>query len=235
MRYFLLILFTVSAALGFCSDPNRAPYRADDPIVVYGEYPAVEELGEGRFKSDVKEEPAPLLIDYGEGGFEDKALREALHIMSGNVYGYTFLYKPRNLVLEHEEVFDIGLRGRVPVSSVSPVARGTMDGIYRVRVELVPTSSVRKWLEAFTTNRLRLEEAEGTSDFYMGWEGRSIAMREALRNLVLITARKKLDARPLMVRGDILLKGTPEFAVGAGRYYCRVQGFVNILEIVTYD
>ena len=54
-------------------------------------------------------------------------------------------------------------------------------------------------------------------------------------DLVLLSAQKRLSSRPLLMRGDILLKGNPSFAVGAGRHYCRLEGYVNIVEVVTYD
>jgi len=94
---------------------------------------------------------------------------------------------------------------------------------------------VRSWMSAFKSNTIRLTESEGTSDFAMGWEGRSDAYRDALKNLVLLSARIRLSSKPLIVKGDILLQGGPAFSVGAGRHYCKLQGFVNFVEVVTYD
>jgi hypothetical protein len=203
--------------------------------VVYGEYPVAEEFGSGGFeeREPLTDEP---LIDYSSGSdFEERALIEALHILNANVYGYTFQYKPGSRLLGTEELFNLELRGELKREWVNPVADGVRENLYRVKVELPLSASIRRWTGAFSTNRLRLERAEGTSDFYAGWEGRSDAYLEALRNLVLITARKRLSSKPLLIQGDILLKGNPQFSVGAGRHYCMLEGYVNITDVITYD
>jgi hypothetical protein len=207
----------------------------EESIIVYGEYPVKEELGEGSFEVEEPLLKQPL-IDYGIGkDVQERAFIEALHFLNANVYGYSFLYKPGSRLLETEELFTLTLKGELDTEIVQPIAEGVRGGVYRVKIEFPLSPSMRKWLTAFTSNTLKLENAEGTSDFYAGWEGRSDAFREALRNLVLVTAKKRLSSKPLVLAGDILLKGNPTFAVGAGRYYCRVEGYVNIVELVTYD
>jgi len=206
-----------------------------EKIVVYGEYPVAEELGKDAFFNREPQRGEPL-IDYTSGStIQDHALAEALHFLNANVYGYTFEYKPGSKLLETDEVFNLALRGELEPQWVHPVGEGVRETVYRVKIELLLTPSMKRWTAAFTSNRLRFEDAEGTSDFYAGWGGRSDAYREALRNLVLVSARKQLSSKPLVMKGDILLKGNPTFSVGAGRYYCRVEGYVNIVEVVTYD
>jgi len=207
---------------------------AQDVLLVYGEYPVVEELGKGRFEGT--KPPANLLIPYDiEKDYRYNAMVEALHFLSASVYGYTFYYKPGSTLMKTEERFDISLKGQISPHQVNIKGEGVWDGVYRVKIELSVTPSMEKWFSAFKSNRLRLEEAEGTSDFFTGWSGRSNAYLEALRNLVLVSARKRISSRPLSIKGDILVKGNPVFSVGAGRHYCRVQGYVNFIDIITYD
>jgi hypothetical protein len=224
---FVLLLLFLAAAVWAQSN--------EESIVVYGEYPVLQELGDDAFPE--REGPAlEPLIDYeGAQGYEERALVEALHFLNANVYGYSFTYKPGSRLLETEELFDIELRGVLNRDWVQPLADGVRNNVYRVKIELPITPSMRRWTAAFTTKQLRLENAEGNSDFYMGWEGRNDAYREALRNLVLIAARKQLSSKPLRIEGDILLKGNPTFSVGAGRHYCSIDGYVKILDVVTYD
>jgi len=208
--------------------------NAQDVLEVYGEYPVVEELGKGKFEGKKREEN--LLIPYKiENSYRENAMVEALHFLSGCIYGYSFYYKPGSTLMKTEERFDISLRGQVRAGQVNIKGEGVWNEIYRVKIELLLTPSMEKWLSAFKSNRLRLEEAEGTSDFFTGWEGRSSAYLEALRNLVLISAKKRVSSRPLSIKGDIIIKGNPVFSVGAGRHYCRIQGYVNFIEIITYD
>jgi hypothetical protein len=224
---FIFLILTQTAVIHAADTEER--------IVVYGEYPVAEELGEGSFVGREPSSPQTL-IDYSIGeDVEERAFIEALHFLNANVYGYSFLYKPGSRLLETEELFTLRLKGELDAENVQPIAEGVRGTVYRVKVEFRVTPSMRKWLTAFTSNTLRLENAEGTSDFYTGWEGRSDAFREALRNLVLVTAKKRLSSKPLVLAGDILLKGNPTFAVGAGRHYCRIEGYVNIVELVTYD
>jgi hypothetical protein len=204
-------------------------------IEVYGEYPAVEELGEDAFVSRDPQLGSPL-IDYGRGAnVRERAMVEALHFLNANVYGYTFQYKPGSRMMETEEVFNLELKGTLEERYVQIVAEGVNESVYRVKIALPLTPSMRSWTTAFTSNRLRLQEAEGNSDFFTGWEGRSDAYQDALRNLVLATARKKLSSRPLLMTGDILIRENPVFSVGAGRHLCTIQGYVNIVNVVTYD
>jgi len=206
----------------------------EESIVIWGDYPVVEELGKGSFEPAIRSEAAPL-IPYGNGNeYRGKALQEALHLLSANVYGYTFLYKPGSTLMKTEETFEVEIRGKIGPDNVTIIGEGVEDNIYRVKIQFGITPSVRRWQTAFHTNTLRLLESEGTSDFYSGWEGRSDALYETLRNLVLIAAKLRLSSRPLLLKGDILLKGNPEFSVGAGRHYCRLSGYVNFVEILTY-
>jgi hypothetical protein len=215
--------------------PSGAP-AADGRIVVFGEYPAAEELGAGAFGESGVKAPQELFIEYDKGSdYRTKARVEALHFLDANVYGYTFSYRPGSALLKTEEMFQIRLRGKVPEGAVIEIGEGVVDTIYRVKLGFDPTPSVQSWRSAFRTNTIRLTESEGTSDFYMGWEGRSDAYRDALKNLVLVSARIRLSSKPLIVKGDILVDGNPVFSVGAGRHYCRLQGFVNFVEVVTYD
>jgi hypothetical protein len=162
-------------------------------------------------------------------------MAEALHLMSANVYGYRFTYRPGSVLMETEELFEVELRGAVGPDQVHVLASGVRDRVYRVKIELPLTPSASRWMGAFATGTVRLVSAEGTSDFFQGWEGRSDALRQALRNLVLTAAKKQVRSKPLLISGDILLEGNPAFAVGAGRHYCRVEGYVNLVDVVTYD
>lgn len=225
-------------ALAMCllvSFPAAAADSTDLSIVLYGEYPVVEELREGRFESDAPAAADPL-FEYGAADdVEQRAMAEALHLMSASVYGYTFTFKPGSELLETGEVFDIELRGRMTPGQVKVLASGVRDKVYRVKIEFELTPSVHRWMSAFASNTLRQVESEGTSDFYQGWGGRSDALREALRNLVLTAAKKQLRSKPLVISGDILVTGNPVFSVGAGRHYCRISGYVNLIDVVTYD
>jgi hypothetical protein len=220
----IIILLSYAAVLG----------ANDQTIVVHGEYPAVNELGEGRFDENI-EGKSDLLIAYDKGNdYKEKALIAAIHFLSANIYGYTFFYQPSSILMKQEEVFKLELKGMIHEEQVQRVGEGVYNKMYRVKIEFRVTPSVEKWLSAFYSNNLRLTDAEGTSDFYAGFSGRSDAYFDALKNLVLVSAKHKLSTKPLSIKGDILLKGDPEFRVEAGRHYCRVQGFVNFVEVITY-
>lgn len=230
LLFFMVVLWTVAWS-GYASDINGDR----SAITVYGEYPVVEELGTGRFQDRAIEHQVPL-IKYDRGADpEDKALIEALHILSANVYGYTFSYRPGSSLMKTEERFDVALRGELGDANIKQMVGGVRGTVYHVKLVFPVSPSAARWMSAFRSNTLRSVEAEGTSDFYMGWEGRNDALREALRNLVLVAAKKRLHSKPLLIEGDILLDGTPEFSVGAGRHYCRVRGYVNMTNVVTYD
>jgi hypothetical protein len=201
-------------------------------IVIHGEYPAVSELGEGAFEEKSSDEKDPL-FEF-EDDYKKNARIAALHFLSANICGYTFSYRPGSVLMKTEETFDLELRGKVTESLVLSLGDGVYENMYRVKLGFRITPSVEKWLAAFRSNNLRLTDADGTSDFYSGFGGRTEAYREALRNLVLVAAKNKLSSKPLSIKGDILIVGNPEFSVGAGRHYCRVQGYVNFVEIVTY-
>jgi hypothetical protein len=223
---FALIVFSVAPL------PSRG---GDERIIIVGEHPVVEEIEDNGFEDENFDE-APPLIDYSSGSnYKEKAFIEAVHFMNANVYGYTFLYKPGSTLMKTEEVFELDLKGEIGEENLSLIGEGVKNNIYRVKLEFVLTPSVTKWLGVFKSADVRLTESEGTSEFYTGWEGRSSAYREALRNLVLISAQRKLSSKPLMIKGDILIKGTPQFSVGAGRHYCKLSGYVNFVEVVTYD
>ncbi|MBN2322963.1 MAG: hypothetical protein JXQ30_04450 [Spirochaetes bacterium] len=219
---FLLLFVSLTAA-------------GEEMIVVYGEYPAASEIKKGRFASKDQPPPAVLLSFDDEEDYTENARLLALQFLSANVYGYKFIYRPASALMKREEVFDIALRGSVDESLVLPLGDGVYGGMYRTKLGLRVTPSIEKWLAAFRSNNLRLTDADGTSDFYAGYSGMDTAYLEALKNLVLVAAKTKLSSKPLLLRGDILVTGNPEFSVGAGRHYCALQGYVNFVEIVTYQ
>ncbi len=211
-----------------------SPLSASEETVIeiHGEYPVAADLGEGAFEEKSSDEK-DALFEFEED-YKKNARIAALHFLSANIYGYTFSYRPGSALMKTEETFDLDLRGKITESLVLSMGDGVYENMYRVKLGFRITPSVEKWLAAFRSNNLRLTDAEGTSDFYAGFGGRAEAYREALRNLVLVAAKKKLSSKPLSIKGDILLVGNPEFSVGAGRHYCRVQGYVNFVEVVTY-
>jgi len=206
---------------------------ADERIVIYGEYPVVEEVNHELSKELFDNNK--MIIGYRAGSdYKKKALIEATHFLDANTYGYSFFYKPGSTLMKTEEVFDIDLKGGIAPQSLFIIGDGVYNNVYKVKIGFDITPSVERWMNAFGSNKIRLEESEGTSDFYSGWEGRSSAYRESLRNLVLISAKKRLSSKPISIKGDILLKGQPKFSVGAGRYYCKIKGFVNFCEVIMY-
>ncbi len=233
-KYGITAIPVLSALVLFYACPQPS-YGEEDRIVIFGEYPVVIEIEEDVFEGE-ESDAVPSLIDYSGGSvYSEKALIEAAHFLNANVYGYTFLYKPGSTLMKTQEVFELDLRGGIGIENLSVIGEGVRNNIYRVKLEFMITPSVSKWLNVFQSANIRLTESEGTSEFYTGWEGRNDAYREALRNLVLISARRKLSSKPMMIKGDILLKGTPQFSVGAGRHYCKLKGYVNFVEVVTYD
>jgi len=225
----------------FSDDFGKSNPVIPDKIEVYGEYPVVEEV-KNPFNSDsnnnvnIREPEKYSLIDYSKGkNYKEKALIDALHILSANIYGYNFTFKPGSKLMKTEEEFNIKLKGELSEKAVTVVGSGVFNKIYRIKVDFYLTPSVKKWIAAFHTHNLKSTDAEGTSEFFRGWDGRQEAYIHALRNLVLVEAKRQLSSRPLLIKGDILLEGNPKFNVGAGRYYCHVKGRVNMIEVVTYD
>ena len=156
----------------------------DQTIVVHGEYPAISELNEGRFVEERASESEPL-ISYDNGtDYKEKAFIAAIHFLSANIYGYTFFYQPSSKLMQQEEVFELELKGNIQNEQVFTIGEGVYNNLYRVKVEFRITPSVEKWLGAFHSNNLRLIDADGTSEFYTGFSGRSDAYRDALKNLV---------------------------------------------------
>lgn len=203
-------------------------------IVAYGEYPAAQEVAP--WEPEKKLPPEELLIPYREGGnYKQKAFIEAAHFLNARVYGYTFHYQPGSRLMKTEERFEVQLKGRIAADSMVKTAEGVEGTTYRVKVGFNLSPSVSKWISAFSGNTVREASAEGTSEFFTGWEGRDQAYRETLKNLVLAAARRELSSKPLLLKGDILLTENPVFSVGAGRHYCKLKGLVNFVEVVTYD
>lgn len=235
MKIFRLYYLTCIALLSLFNVGSIVFADAEETIIIYGEFPVVEEIEDNAFgdEGDIENE---ALIRYDDGiDYREKALIEAIHFLGANIYGYTFFYKPGSILMKTEEIFEIELKGKIKKEQTVQIGEGVYHNVYRIKLGLKITPSIQKWLAAFHSNKLRLTDAEGTSDFFSGFSGRNDAYREALRNLVLVAAKKRLSSKPLSIKGDILLKDNPTFSVGAGRHYCRIQGFVNFVEVITYD
>ena len=139
--YFFLIPFILMFFQPVFSD-DLVKYSPEipDKIIVYGEYPVIEEIKKGfgsnserRNHPDVSE--SQPLIDYSKGrDYKEKALIDALHILSANIFGYNFIFKPGSKLMKTEETFEIKLKGRIDKDAVAKVAEGVFDKVYRVKI-----------------------------------------------------------------------------------------------------
>ena len=66
------------------------------------------------------------------------------------------------------------------------------------------------------------------------WKIRLETFKEAMNNAVLNAARNQIKARPLFIKGRILLKKSPEISLISGEWRVRVETHL-IIQDVTFE
>jgi len=193
-------------------------------VQVYGEGPVGRHLLGTEVKVYSKEDAVNL------------AKTEIEEFLSAMVYGYTFLYKIENKFTHSEGYFEL-----TPVAKIKNIEKNTtltqleesrlflrFQALYR------PTDDQKTFIMGFNSSLAKYTAGEGRKNWIGEWNIRIDAYKDAIKNAILNHAKGKIKARPLYIKGRVLLKNSPIIVLDSGEWRAKVE--VNlIIQEITYE
>ncbi|WP_319559450.1 hypothetical protein [Marispirochaeta sp.] len=202
-------------------------------LLVYGlaaqEYPPVE--------ADIwieLDSPADDLDPVGLGRARQLADKEALFLLSGMVYGYTFSYRPSDRERGIGEEFILELAASISEDALVPVDVRGRDSramlLYRYYPGREEHLRISGWLSAAIPSVMGYGEERAV----LGHEGKMEAYRRALKEAVREYARPRMRNKPMRLEGELLLIDTPSVSIVAGRYAVKMRLKINLNKTSSY-
>jgi len=176
--------------------------------------------------------PYPVPVDSAE-----KSLLEiGRTLISGMVYGWTFVYEPGDRSRQVQERFDLTPLAQVPWGS--PRLRVTETEVAdhrlwaRIAYELSEDESLRR--EAWESATAELSTGEAKAPIQEGDAGRTKSLESAIRDAI----RRSLDTRylnkPREVTGDVVLWTDPVVLAKSGTWTTSVTVKLVVRDLVPY-
>lgn len=204
-----------------------APLRADAPDRLFIR-PWVER------EPLVRIGPGPYPIPLADA---EKSLLELGRILiSGMVYGWTFVYEPGDRARRVQERFDLTPLAQVPWGSARLRVLETEEKDTRlwarISYELSDEESRRR--QAWDSNTADLSSGQGTAAIQEGDPGRTKSLESAIRDAI----RRSLDSRyvnkPREVTGEVVLWTDPEVRTSTGTWITSVTVKMQVRDLVPY-
>jgi hypothetical protein len=193
-------------------------------IQVYGEGP----VGRYLLGKDVKV--------YTKDDAVNLAKDEIREFLAGMLYGYAFVYKVENKLNHSQGFFEL-----TPLAKIKDLEKNVeltqfeessvslrFQALYRLK------DDQKSFVNGFQSSLAKFSVGEARKNSIGEWNLRLEAYKDAMKNAVLNEARLKIKARPLFIKGRILLKNSPTITLISGDWRARVETHLIIQE-VTYE
>ncbi len=165
-----------------------------------------------------------------------RLLEEARVLVSGMVYGWTFVYTPSDRERRVEEVFTLTPVAEIPWGSPRLAARESElvdTKLYaRFSYTMAPEELARR--ESWASSAEALSTGRGTGDLVLGSAGKSAALAAAVREAVREHLRTRVLNKPREVRGEVVLWDDPQTIVRPGSFITTARVKLRVHEIVPY-
>ena len=90
------------------------------------------------------------------------------------------------------------------------------------------------YLAGFQSSLAKMNIGEASDSSANTWDKRLSIYKDALKNAVLNEAKIRLKARPLFIKGRLLLKESPVISIVSGQWRIRTEVHI-ILEEIKYQ
>jgi hypothetical protein len=163
-------------------------------------------------------------------------LEEARILLSGMVYGWTFVWTPGDVSRKVQDRFDLVPVAEIPWGSERLSARQTQVEEARLFAQVSYTMTPAEQLRRESWAGAVVDAATGTGEA-ITMKGRQ-AKLEALANAIKDAVRNHLHTRifnkPREIRGEAVLWEDPQVWVGQGAYHAVARIRLRVVEIVPY-
>lgn len=157
--------------------------------------------------------------------------------MEGMVCGWSFSYTPsdkmRNVAeyFEFTPLYDLSSLGR-PILYKEPWIQ---DGRLYCWVEYLCSPQTADWRRTWNVSGSRRISGTGQGLLVDGFDGITVAAKEALKSAVRNYARSITKNKPREITGEVLIADEPVIGIRSGRYIVELDFFLNIGKIWWYN
>jgi hypothetical protein len=165
-----------------------------------------------------------------------RLLEEARVLVSGMVYGWTFVYTPSDRERRVEEVFALTPVAQVSWGSPRLSARESelVDTRLYARISYTMTPEEQARRESWASSAEALSTGRGTGDLFLGPAGKTAALAAAIREAVRNHLNSRVLNKPREIRGEVVLWDDPQTIVRPGSYITTAHVKLRVSEIVPY-
>jgi hypothetical protein len=176
------------------------------------------------------------VIVYSKEDGVELARKEIMEFLSGCIYGYSFIYKVENKLSHSEGYFDLIPLVKLKENDINLTLTQLEENdlTLRLQAKYRLTDDQKNYIMGFQSSIAKFSMGEASEKIDKDWSKRLEIYKNAIRNSVLNEAKKRLKARPLYIKGRILLIESPTTGIISGEWNIRVKTHVIINEI-TYE
>lgn len=173
---------------------------------------------------------------YSKEDAVELARKEIMEFLSGCIYGYSFVYKVENKLSHSEGYFDLKRTVQLKEKDINITLTQLeeSDLTLRLQAKYRLTDDQKNYIMGFQSSIAKFSIGEASGKIDKDWGNRLDIYKNAIRNSVLNEAKIRLKARPLYIKGRILLIESPIIGLISGEWNIRVKTHVVINEI-TYE
>ena len=167
---------------------------------------------------------------------ERKLLEEARLLVSGMIYGWSFVYTPGDAARRVEERFDLTPLAEIPWGSprlrVSETEVVEAKLYARVLYSLSDDEALRR--SAWESNTAALSTGNGRASAMKGPAAKMASLQDAIRDAIRLSLHTRYVNKPREISGEVVLWDDPRTLVRSGEYRTVAKVKLRIREIVPY-
>jgi hypothetical protein len=163
-------------------------------------------------------------------------LAEARVILSGMLYGYTFLYTPSDKARGVKEVFELEPVREIPWGDprLSVAYYEQKENQLNARVLYALTEAQGARLAAWQSNTIPVASGRGNFSLFEGENAKLNSVKEAVKQAIRIYLRPREQNKPREISGEVLIWNEPRTVIIDGDYVTTLKTKLFIKNIEAY-
>jgi len=163
-------------------------------------------------------------------------LKEAQFVLSGMIFGFSFVYVPLDRERNVAEYFSLKPIAQFPWGDDSLDIRETRveNGRLLCRFSYDLKDYQKDWVNLWRSNDFPSAGALGTGSVFNGTAGKYEAMENAVKEAVRAYARERVHNKPKRIEGEVVFSEPPRMYLDAGNYTAKVRVKLNIKKMTGY-
>lgn len=167
---------------------------------------------------------------------QKQVLEEAQYVLSGMIFGFSFVYIPLDRARNVAEVFTLGPVGTIPWGDANLRLKETRltEDMLVCGFSYTLKGFQENWYTLWQSNDYPGTGALGTASVFGGPGEKYRAVENAVKEAVREYARQRVSNKPKKIEGEVVFAAPPRVVIDAGSYTARVRIKLNIKKITGY-